>query len=60
MGQKSVARHSRPEVSVPENKMDRVVDSCTLLTGTNHLWIRHRGELYRLQLTRNDRLILVK
>lgn len=37
-----------------------VIDSRSLLAGGGSLWIRHHDELYRLLLTRNDRLILVK
>lgn len=39
---------------------DPVIDSHTLLADRASVWIRHHGELYRLLLTRNDRLILVK
>ena len=37
-----------------------IVDSQTLLQGQNCLHIRHLGELYRLQLTRQGKLILTK
>jgi hemin uptake protein HemP len=37
-----------------------LLDSRTLFAGASQLWIRHGGELYRLQLTRNNRLILIK
>jgi len=36
------------------------VDSAELLRGGRELLIRHAGELYRLRLTRNDKLILQK
>lgn len=38
----------------------REVDSCELLRGESELLIRHDGELYRLKLTRNGKLILQK
>ncbi|MCW3478506.1 hemin uptake protein HemP [Neisseriaceae bacterium JH1-16] len=36
------------------------VDSQALLDGAREIVIRHAGEHYRLQLTRNNRLILIK
>jgi len=36
------------------------MDSDDLLRGTRELLIRHRGEVYRLRHTRNDKLILTK
>ena len=38
----------------------RQVDSHSLLQGRNTLIIAHQGELYRLQLTRQGKLILTK
>jgi hemin uptake protein HemP len=35
-------------------------DSAELLQGRNEVLIRHAGEIYRLRLTRNDKLILQK
>jgi len=46
--------HCTPAGSVP------IVDSQTLLQGQTCLHIRHQGELYRLQLTRQGKLILTK
>lgn len=37
-----------------------VLDSARLLNGQREVLIRHQGQLYRLQHTRNDRLILTK
>ncbi len=36
------------------------LDSTTLLQGGKAVTIRHRGELYRLQTTRQGKLILTK
>jgi hemin uptake protein HemP len=36
------------------------VDSADLLKGGREVLIRHHGEIYRLRLTRNDKLILNK
>ena len=38
----------------------RVVDSQSLLAGASVLLIRHHGEIYRLQTTRQGKLILTK
>ncbi len=38
----------------------RTVDSAALLQGQSLLLIRHLGELYRLQTTRQGKLILTK
>lgn len=37
-----------------------VIDSRTLFQGRKEVCIRHGGQLYRLLLTRNDKLILNK
>jgi len=37
-----------------------VLDSRTLFSGKQQVFIRHDGELYRLCLTRQNRLILTK
>lgn len=37
-----------------------VVSAGQLLRGARELWIEHRGERYRLYLTRNEKLILTK
>ena len=38
----------------------RVIDSEQLFAGERTVVIRHAGEYYRLQITRNDKLILQK
>jgi hemin uptake protein HemP len=38
----------------------RIVDSSDLLAGQSSLLIRHGGEVYRLQTTRQGKLILTK
>lgn len=38
----------------------RIVDAADLLRGSRVVLIEHRGALYRLSLTRNDRLVLQK
>ncbi len=38
----------------------RTVDSAELFQGESLLLIRHQGETYRLQTTRQDKLILTK
>jgi hemin uptake protein HemP len=37
-----------------------VTRAATLLGGRRELLIEHAGQLYRLQITRNNRLILTK
>ena len=36
------------------------IDSEALLKGAKEILIRHHGQIYRLRLTRNDKLILHK
>ena len=43
-----------------EGSLPRIVNSGDLLNGKRELLIRHRGEIYRLLLTRNGKLILQK
>ena len=38
----------------------RVVDAASLLAGARQVVIEHEGKLYRLSLTKNNRLILQK
>lgn len=38
----------------------RMIDSVSLLQGAREIYIRHRGEVYRLMETRNGKLILQK
>lgn len=53
-------KHLPSEVLTFGKEQGPVIDSRTLFAGSGCLWIRHHDELYRLQLTRNDRLILIK
>lgn len=45
---------------VPETESPPTYDSESLLRGVREVLIRHHGEVYRLRLTRNDKLILHK
>ena len=47
-----------PGVATPPQA--HVVDSQSLLAGAPVLLIRHHGEIYRLQTTRQGKLILTK
>jgi hemin uptake protein HemP len=38
----------------------RVLDSADLLQGAREVQIRHEEKIYRLQVTRNGKLILIK
>lgn len=54
---------SGPGLEAPEaavRPQPRVVDSQVLLSGASLLLIRHQGEIYRLQTTRQGKLILTK
>lgn len=44
----------------PGEGIPREFDSADLLRGEKEILIRHAGEVYRLRLTRNDKLILQK
>ena len=53
----------QPSPNVPENTPapgPKVIDSRELFRDRQEIQIRHQGELYRLRLTRNGRLILNK
>jgi hemin uptake protein HemP len=41
-------------------QQSRTVTSEALMQGASELWIAHRGEIYRLRLTRSGKLILHK
>lgn len=45
---------------VPAPMATRVVDAAALLAGSRQVVIDHEGKLYRLSLTKNNRLILQK
>jgi len=46
--------------STAQDTSARVMDSQTLLQGRPMVLIRHQGEIYRLQTTRQGKLILTK
>lgn len=55
--------HERPTpdpASTPPEPNLREYESSDLLHGAKEVLIRHAGEIYRLRLTRNDKLILQK
>ncbi len=51
---------ARRQNAAPETESPRIYDSADLFQGTQEVLIRHHGEVYRLRLTRNDKLILNK
>ena len=55
---------SESDISAPRDSRERAseprVDSHRLLAGGRELVIDHSGQVYRLRLTRNDKLILTK
>jgi|YNPBryunderm2012_1023409.scaffolds.fasta_scaffold08189_2 hemin uptake protein HemP len=54
-------KHGREDCAVcPEKRGARVISSEELLGGGRQLFIVHKGQVYRLILTRNDKLILQK
>lgn len=53
------AKHSQPSAE-PTQPTTRVLRSLDLLQGERQVFIEHDGVMYRLQLTRNGRLILQK
>jgi hemin uptake protein HemP len=52
---RAAAQASRPATAIP-----RQVSSIELLGREREVLIQHRGETYRLRLTRQDKLILTK
>ena len=66
MSEKRPDPNTMPDSSVREPSVEReeslprIVNSSDLLDGKRELLIRHRGEIYRLLLTRNGKLILQK
>ena len=66
MSEKRPDPNTMPDRSVQEPSVEReeslprIVNSSDLLDGKRELLIRHRGEIYRLLLTRNGKLILQK
>lgn len=55
-----------PATSAPDSKgparppLEATLDSASLLQGGKAVTIRHNGEVYRLQATRQGKLILTK
>jgi hemin uptake protein HemP len=48
------------DAATPQREQPRVIPSEELFAGGRVVLIQHAGELYRLLVTRNDRLILQK
>lgn len=46
--------------AVQQLRDEVVIESRSLLAGRKEIQIRHEGQLYRLRLTKNDKLILNK
>ncbi|MFC4157782.1 hemin uptake protein HemP [Chitinimonas lacunae] len=44
----------------PARPLPTIIEARTLLRGQPELLITHQGELYRLRMTRNGKLILTK
>jgi hemin uptake protein HemP len=44
----------------PDSQSPRIVRTDELFRGDQEIWIEHRGALYRLRITRRNRLILQK
>lgn len=55
-------RRSPDQISPPErgDVLGRVIDSYEILGGNRQALIRHNNEIYRLVITRNNKLILQK
>lgn len=51
---------NRSSTGALDRRAPREVDSASLLQGQTALQIRHQGEVYRLQVTRQGKLILTK
>ncbi len=56
----AVRAGAQPAGTVGTSHPPQTVDSQTLLQGRSTLLIHHQGEVYRLQLTRQGKLILTK
>lgn len=59
-GGQEVRPGAKPVPPGGTGSVPRTVDSQTLLKGQSTLLIHHQGEVYRLQLTRQGKLILTK
>lgn len=56
----SAGEAGRPPAAEQPAMRERVLDSAALLQGTRSVLISHGGEFYRLQATRQGKLILTK
>jgi len=56
----NTAHPTSPPAPTPVATQAATLDSRALFHGTREVVISHAGEQYRLQLTRNNRLILIK
>jgi hemin uptake protein HemP len=61
-GQDTMSKLAQPAPNSGANAFSglRIIDSSDLLGGHSSLIIRHLGEVYRLQITRQGKLILTK
>jgi len=55
-----LAPHPETLVATPSNKPPRLLSSDDVLRGQKSVSINHNGALYRLQTTRQGKLILTK
>ena len=51
---------TEPKQESDRGTLCRPVDSSELFRGTKEIFIEHGGQIYRLTITRNDKLILQK
>ncbi|WP_082158981.1 hemin uptake protein HemP [Chromobacterium sp. LK11] len=51
---------SKPGTGTGAASLSPVLRSCELFAKGREILIEHQGEMYRLQLTRNGKLILIK
>ena len=57
---KALTPTTRPHAAVSPTQGPRTLDSRELLAGQSTVLIEHMGEIYRLQTTRQGKLILTK
>jgi hemin uptake protein HemP len=53
-------KRGRQQNQPPPVRRDRPLDASDLFRGRRDIAIEFRGEIYRLRITRNDKLILTK
>lgn len=57
----ALVAHTSPDVNAaPKGTAPQAIDSSTLFGAEREVLIIHRGEHYRLRLTRQDKLLLTK